>query len=117
MFVVVSALFPNASLDSNGVQKCSKFIKEFIKNGNQRFAEWVWGFEAYLAANPTATKKWAMALKELYDADLAEEEHILEHYKKDHDNPGFDLSKKAVQPFIKWLETTDDADDSESDEV
>merc|ERR1712039_1029674 len=81
---------------------------EFITNGRLSFAEWIWGFEAYLAANPSATKAWAMSLKALYDADLVEEEQILEYYKGQHDSPGFDASKKAAAPFVKWLETGED---------
>merc|ERR1712217_582165 len=116
MFIVVSALFPNASLDSRGVQRHSELMTAFIKNGKLRFEEWIWGFEAYLASNPTATKKWAMVLKELYDADLAEEESILRYYSKDHDTPGFDISKTALQPFIKWLEMSSGSDDSDGAE-
>jgi len=115
MFVVVSALFPDGTLSADGVKGRTKYIKEFIKNAKMSFADWIWGFETYLAANPTATKTWAMTLKALYDEDLAEEDQILSYYKKDHDTPGFEASKKAVGPFLKWLETTDDSDDDDSD--
>merc|ERR1712226_1540194 len=111
MFMVVSALFPDGALNADGVKGRKKYITEFIKNAKMSFADWIWGFETYLAANPTATKTWAMTLKALYDEDLAEEEQILAYFKKDHDTPGFEASKKAVGPFLKWLETTDDSDD------
>jgi len=117
MYVVISALFPRGTLSAKGVKHRSKFIQEFITNGRLPFAEWIWGFEAYLAANPNATKAWAMILKTLYDADLAEEEQILEYYKGQHDSPGFDASKKAAAPFVKWLETSeDDSDEDGGDE-
>merc|ERR1711920_11580 len=113
MYVVISALFPNGALGAKGINHRSKAIKEFITNGRLSFAEWIWGFEAYLAANPSATKAWAMSLKALYDADLAEEEQILEYYKGQHDSPGFDASKKAAAPFITWLETSEDGSDED----
>merc|ERR1712127_394586 len=118
MYVVVSGLFPDGVMDAKQVETQTKIIKGFIVNGKMSFADWIWGFEAYLAANPIAIKSWAMAMKALYDADLAEEEHILEYYKKDHSNPGFEASRKAVAPFLKWLENTsdDDSDEDDSDE-
>merc|ERR1712098_251825 len=105
MFIVVSALFPEASLKADRIASKTKHFKEFIQNAKMPFAAWIWGFEAYLAANPTAAKAWPMALKALFDEDLAEEDHILEYYKEDHDNPGFEISKKVVAPFLQWLET------------
>merc|ERR1712176_1648790 len=117
MYVVVAAFFPDGTLSAKGVANRCKFIEEFITNGRLPFAEWIWGFEAYLAANPGALKAWPMSLKALYDADLAEEDQILEYYKGQHDSPGFDASKKAVAPFIKWLETSEDSsDEDDSDE-
>merc|ERR1712129_380269 len=116
MYVVVSALYPEASLKADGVTSKKKFLNEFIQNAKMSFADWIWGFEAYLAQNPTATKAWPMALKALYDEDLAEEEHILEYYKEDRDNPGFDISKKAAGPFLKWLQTANDSDSDDDDD-
>merc|ERR1712113_1372349 len=111
MYVVISAFFPSGTLSANGIKLRSKFIQEFITNGRLPFAEWIWGFEAYLSANPSATKAWAMSLKALYDADVAEEEQILEYYEGQHNSPGFDASKKAAAPFITWLETSEDGSD------
>merc|ERR1712151_21554 len=111
LFVVVSSLFPEGCLSADGVHRHSLYLKEFIKNANMPFVDWIWGFEAYVAANPAATKAWAPALKALYDEDLAEEEQILEYYKADHDTPGFAASKKAVAPFLKWLETAEESED------
>merc|ERR1712012_1262389 len=114
MYAVVSALFPEGTLDANKVRSRSEFITAFITNGTLPFADWVWGFEAYMAANPAAAKTWALTLKVLYDEDLAEEEEILAYYKKGHhSSPGFDLSQKAVAPLIKWLESTSDGEDSD----
>jgi translation initiation factor 5 len=116
MYVVVSALFPEGSLQAKGVASRMKYIKKFISNGNLSFSDWMWGFEAYLAANPVATKAWAMTLKALYDEEgLAEEEQVLKYYKEERSNPGFLASQKAAAPFIKWLETVDDSDDSDDD--
>merc|ERR1712113_1287706 len=104
------------TLSAKGIKHRSKAIKEFITNGRSFFAEWIWGFEAYLVANPSATKAWAMSLKALYDADLVEEEQILEYFKGQHDSPGFDASKKAAAPFVKWLETSEEGSDEDGDE-
>merc|ERR1719343_453649 len=114
MYVVVSALFPDGTLSAKGVKHRAKFIKAFITNGGLPFAAWIWGFEAYLAANPRATKAWAMTLKTLYDAELAEEEAILEYFKGQHDGPGFDASKKAAAPFIQWLEASEEGSDDDT---
>jgi len=111
MYVVVSALFPNGTLNAKGATSRSEFLKAFITNGALSFADWIWGFEAYMAANPTAKKTWGMTLKSLYDADLVDEEEILCYYKDtSRCNPGFDISLAAAAPFINWLETTPDED-------
>merc|ERR1711950_96629 len=116
MYIVVSALFPEGSLKADSIATKTKYFKEFIQNANMPFVDWIWGFEAYLAMNPTATKAWPMAMKALYDEDLAEEEQILEYYKTDHDNPGFEASKKAVAPFLEWLKTAEESED-EADSI
>merc|ERR1712150_44576 len=113
MYLVVSALFPDASLKADGISPKEKYLKKFIQNAKMPFVDWIWGFEAYLAANPAAIRAWPMALKALYDEDIAEEEHILEYYKQDHDNPGFEISKKVVAPFLQWLQTPNDSDSDE----
>merc|ERR1712129_199729 len=91
------------------------YLNEFIQNAKMPFADWIWGFEVYLTSNPAATKPWPMVLKALYDADLAEEEDILAYYKEDNDNPGFEISKKAAEPFLAWLETANDSGGEEDD--
>merc|ERR1712122_52216 len=112
-YVVVSALFPSGSLDGQGLKDRVKFVSVFVAKGSMLFVEWIWGFEAYLAANPRAAKTWAMMLKVLYDADLAEEEDFLEHYGDgDCDNPGFAASRKAAKPFLEWLAQESDSSDS-----
>jgi len=116
VYVVVSALFPDGVLNADGVRHHSKCLREFTCKAKMSFADWIWGFEAYLAMNPTATKAWPLAVKALYDEELAEEEDILEYYKKTHDNPGFEASKKAIGPFLQWLETTGESDDDSSED-
>merc|ERR1712039_194774 len=95
MFIVVSALFPDGSLNAKGVTQQKAFIKRFITNASMSFKDWIWGFEAYLDANEGALKGWPMTLKALYDEDLAEEEPILAYYKGDQDSPGFEAAKKS----------------------
>jgi len=116
MFIVVSALFPNGSLNDKGVVARKKFIKAFIDNGKLSFATWIFGFQAYLATYPSASKTFPMTLKALYDEDLAEEESILEYYNKSQSSPDFENTRKVVQPFLKWLETANDSDDDSEDE-
>ena len=100
MFVVVSALFPNGSLNADGVKTKSKFINEFVTSARMPLAAWTWGFESYLVQNPTALKSWAMMLKALYDEDLADEEEISEYNSKDRSNPVLKASKTALVPLL-----------------
>merc|ERR1712039_1171084 len=55
-FVVVSALFPEGSMDKDGVASRMKYLKHFKENGNMSFADMIWGVEAYLDSNPRAEK-------------------------------------------------------------
>merc|ERR1712176_817869 len=116
MFIVTSALFPDASLDAKGVEKRKKYFQKFISNGSMSFAAWIWGVEAYLDANPGACKAYPMTPKAFYDEDLAQEADILKYYNGSQDSPGFEAAKKACKPFIQWLETTSDSDDSDDDD-
>ncbi|XP_047153098.1 eukaryotic translation initiation factor 5-like [Vigna umbellata] len=60
-----------------------------------------------------ALKEVALVLKALYDADVLEEEHIVQWYQKGlkGDNKNSQIWKNA-QPFIEWLQNAE----SESDE-
>jgi len=89
MFVVVSALFPEGSLDAAGIVARKEYIKAFTDMGRMSFIDWIWSFEAYLALHPEALKKFPLTLKALYDEDLAEEEAILEYYRCDRSSPIF----------------------------
>ncbi|KNA22473.1 hypothetical protein SOVF_033440 [Spinacia oleracea] len=64
-------------------------------------------------ASPDAVKEVAVALKFLYDADLLEEEDIVEWYEKglSGDNKGSGVWK-FVKPFVEWLQSAE----SESEE-
>jgi len=64
-------------------------------------------------ASPDAVKEVALVLKNLYDADVLEEEAIVEWYQKGSasDNKGSPLWKH-VKPFVEWLQSAE----SESDE-
>ncbi|KAK4733430.1 hypothetical protein R3W88_007691 [Solanum pinnatisectum] len=63
-------------------------------------------------SNPVALKEVALVLKALYDADLLEEEYIVQWYNK-----GVAANKdskiwKNVKPFVEWLQSAE----SESEE-
>ncbi|GAB4844847.1 hypothetical protein Ancab_038238 [Ancistrocladus abbreviatus] len=64
-------------------------------------------------ARPEAVKEVALVLKALYDADVLEEEFILEWYKQGTvgDNKS-SLIWKNVRPFVEWLQSAE----SESEE-
>merc|ERR1719343_1093233 len=103
-------LFKDGTMDAKGVDAKKAHIKHFITNGNCEFPEWIWGFDAFLDANPQSVKGYPMVLKALYDGDIAQEADLLRHYRSEKDTPGFEAAAKAAAPFLKWLETADDDD-------
>merc|ERR1719373_747625 len=108
MYIVVSALFPDSSMDQDSVVSQKPYLERFIGNGHMSFADWIWGVEAYLDSSPDALKKYPLSLKAFYEEDLAAEEDILAHYKGDRDSPGFRQAKKYVARLIEWLETEEE---------
>ncbi|GAB2217568.1 hypothetical protein Droror1_Dr00000767 [Drosera rotundifolia] len=64
-------------------------------------------------ARPNAVKEAAMVLKALYDADLLEEEFIVQWYQQGlvGDNKSLSIWKN-VKPFVEWLQSAE----SESEE-
>jgi translation initiation factor 5 len=114
MFVVLSILFKDGSMDAKGITAQKAFVKYYITNGNLDFDEWIWGFDAFLDTYSGAVKGYPMVLKALYDEDLADEKDLLRYYRSSKDNPGFDAAAKAAAPFLKWLETADDDDSDDS---
>merc|ERR1711862_745948 len=116
MYLVISALFPDGSMDGKKIESREAIIGAFISNGKMSFADWIWGVEAYLSKNKGAIKAYPMALKAFYDSDLADEKDILKYYSADEkDSPGFEEAKKAGAPFLKWLEEADSEDDDDDD--
>lgn len=118
---VVDALF-EALFD--GSQK--GFAKEVNKKKNYIFAALAYAegsqphqvllqaIESFcIKASPDAVKEVAVALKFLYDADLLEEEAIVEWYEKGSTGNNQGLSVwKVVKPFVEWLQSAE----SESEE-
>mmetsp|Transcript_97433 Transcript_97433/g.257225 ORF Transcript_97433/g.257225 Transcript_97433/m.257225 type:complete len:286 (-) Transcript_97433:275-1132(-) len=111
MFVVLSILFKDGDMKAKGVTDNKAIIKHFVTNGNVEFPDWIWGFDAFLDANPQSLKGYPMVLKALYDEDIADESGILKHYKAEKSTPGFEAAAKVAAPFLKWLETADDSDE------
>lgn len=52
-------------------------------------------------------------LKQAYDSDIIEEEHIFSWYKKEN---GRTDVREAVKPVVEWLETADEETDEDDDE-
>lgn len=116
---VVDALF-EALFD--GVEK--GFAKEAAKKKNYIVAGLAYAEGSQLVllhavesfcgkSSPDAVKEVALVLKNLYDADVLEEEAIVEWYQKGlaGDNRGSPVWKH-VKPFVEWLQSAE----SESDE-
>ncbi|KAL9234647.1 hypothetical protein vseg_009497 [Gypsophila vaccaria] len=72
------------------------------------------GIESFCGkARPEAVKEVALVLKNLYDADILEEDAIVEWYKKGLTGPNKSLALwKNVKPFVEWLQSAE----SESEE-
>merc|ERR1712232_403371 len=104
-------------MDGKSVEKYKKHIERVIKNASMSGADVLWSFNAYVAAYPGALKPFPMALKVAYDEDWAEEKTILAYYDDDDNSkePGFNDAKKALAPFLKWLQETDESSDEDSD--
>jgi hypothetical protein len=118
MYVALATLFPDGSMDAKSVAEKTKFIEKLISfGGGMPLSQWICGFENYLSEFPVAVKGYAMVLKALYDADVAEEEPLIDHYKgAGGDSRGFGDAQKAAEPFITWLQTADAASSDEDEE-
>ncbi|KAK9713806.1 hypothetical protein RND81_06G052600 [Saponaria officinalis] len=106
-----------------GVEK--GFAKEAVKKKNYLIAALAYadasqsvllhGIESFcgVKASPDAVKEVALVLKNLYDADVLEEDAIVEWYEKGSVglNKGSALWKN-VKPFVEWLQSAE----SESEE-
>merc|ERR1712216_936470 len=92
------------------------FIRKLISTPQMPPADILYAFEVYYKQNPTSVKKYAMVLKELYDADLVKEEQLLAHYGTDRTTDGFEAAKAAAKPFLEWLEKDDEESDDDSDD-
>merc|ERR1711920_752832 len=68
MYVALAALFPDGSLDSKNVSTRTKYLQKLKDFGNMSCPDFLWGFETYLAENPSM-KGYPMVLKALFDDD------------------------------------------------
>lgn len=133
VYLVFEALFPGGSLDAKGVEGNLPLLQKFRTSGRMSFSDWIWAFEVYVSRHfrsGMTPKKIAMTMKAFYDQDLAEEEEILRRYgqraegkTEDQDQPrnvaegeGFEITKKAVAPFVEWLNTAEDDEESSGEE-
>ncbi|KAF1862927.1 hypothetical protein Lal_00009308 [Lupinus albus] len=66
-------------------------------------------------SNSNALKEVALVLKALYDADVLEEEYIVQWYQKG-DNKESQIWKN-VKPFIDWLQTAESESEEEADSL
>ncbi|KAL9245518.1 hypothetical protein vseg_019162 [Gypsophila vaccaria] len=105
-----------------GVEK--GFAKEAVKKKNYLIAALAYadasqsvllhGIESFCGkASPDAVKEVALVLKNLYDADVLEEDSIVEWYEKGSVGVNKSLALwKNVKPFVEWLQSAE----SESEE-
>ena len=63
--------------------------------------------------NTALAPKISLALKDLYDEDMLEEENILDWHKNGNPTP---LVKEKVTPLIKWLEEAEEEDSDEEED-
>merc|ERR1711959_629180 len=117
LYLVLEVLFRNGSLTAKGVEENLGLLKRFITSGHMGFQDLIWAFDLYVGRNAAtgAAKRFPMVVKALYDADLADEEEILAHYKAEKQQvPEFEVTaRKAVAPLLNWLETAEDEDEDE----
>jgi len=57
-----------------------------------------------------------MLLKEFYDNDILEEEDILKWAKETSTSENSATAKKAVAPFVDWLEQAEEDGEEEAEE-
>merc|ERR1712110_501988 len=116
MYVALASLFPDGSLDSKNVSTRTKYLQKLKDFGNMSCPDFLWGFETYLAENPSI-KGYPMVLKALFDDDMVKEEELLEHYdSEDVDSKGFPDAKRQATPFLEWLRNAEEEGDSDEEE-
>ncbi|XP_028797307.1 eukaryotic translation initiation factor 5 [Neltuma alba] len=125
-----------ASLSASSQEKMSALFEALLSGIEKGFAKEVVKKRSYLAAavageegsqmlllhavedfcckgSSNALKEVALVLKALYDADVLEEEHIVQWYQKGLKGDSKDSKIwKNAQPFIEWLQNAE----SESEE-
>jgi len=115
LYVALESFFGDAIAADNCKARVG-FIRKLISTPQMPPADILYAFEVYYKQNPTSVKKYAMVLKELYDADLVKEEQLLAHYGTDRTTDGFEAAKAAAKPFLEWLQKDDEESDDDSDD-
>merc|ERR1712134_153697 len=117
MYVALQALF-EADMNKDGVKSRLPHLKMLASTPQMDAGDILAAFELYYVTSPKLIKQYPMVLKELYDADIVSEQHLLKHYEQDLSSEGFTEAKAAAKPFLDWLQTADvdsDEDDDKSD--
>jgi len=73
-------------------------------------------FEEFLSERPSNIPQSPMLLKEFYDNDILEEEDILKWAKETSTSENSATAKKAVAPFVDWLEQAEEDGEEEAEE-
>ncbi|CAN4093572.1 unnamed protein product [Withania somnifera] len=66
-------------------------------------------------SNPVALKEVALVLKALYDADVLEEEYIVQWYNKGIAANQDSKIWKNVRPFVEWLQSAESEEEEEEE--
>ncbi|XP_010999408.1 PREDICTED: eukaryotic translation initiation factor 5-like [Populus euphratica] len=125
-----------SSLDGSAQEKMNGLFEALFEGVEKGFAKEVGKKKKYLAAavaqdegsqllllraigafcgksSSSALKEVALVMKDLYDADVLEEEYIVQWYQEGLDGPSKDSQIwKNAKPFIEWLQNAE----SESEE-
>merc|ERR1711904_627688 len=115
MYVALQSLF-DADMNKEGVKSRTAHLKILASTPQMDAGDILGAFELYYVTSPKLIKQYPMVLKELYDADIVSEQHLLKHYEQDLSSEGFSEAKAAAKPFLDWLQTADDDSDDDSDD-
>ena len=115
MYVALQSLF-DADMNKEGVKSRTAHLKILASTPQMDAGDILAAFELYYVTSPKLIKQYPMVLKELYDADIVSEQHLLKHYEQDLSSEGFTEAKAAAKPFLDWLQTADDDSDDDDDD-
>ncbi|XP_024529513.1 eukaryotic translation initiation factor 5 [Selaginella moellendorffii] len=118
MVAYFQALFDGVSKDLFKEVKKSKEYLEVVVQDESCQKNLLVAMEVFASTGVDVSKQMLLVLKFLYDADVLEEEHILEWYSSKPSplvGAKAENVKKAVEPFIQWLENAEAETETEDE--